>query len=173
MDYENLCLNSKDPFPEIENAVRDNKTVGILKDLISDRGGELFATLMYSFQQFVCKEKAQQISKIIEEISIVEMKHMELLSNAMIQFGGVPVFTNERGEYFNANYVNYTTNLYEILTTDIKAEKGAVEAYTQAANMVTNESLKNLLLRIRADEECHLSVFEKLLREVEFFTKYN
>ena len=155
-------------YPEIENASRCEFTVAILKKLYCSKKSETTAVLQYVYQHLVANKYAKHAAKIFAEIGKVEMKHMDLLGEAMIKFGGDPVFY-----YFdtplNGGWVNYSKNLFQMLMTNINDEKEAARQYRAAAEKVKNESLKLLLLRISEDEQIQADLQLKLLEELVFW----
>lgn len=170
MEITNISIRGNGDYPEIKNATNDPRTVAILKDLLSARSGEMTAILQYFFQSRIAKQVDPEVAQILEEISIVEMGHMELLMDAIIDFGGIPKYDNSRGQAFNSNYVNYSTKLKDILDINIQGEQEAIKNYTNAQKMVSNESLKLLLARIIEDEQMHLNTFKALRNTVSFLS---
>ena len=171
MNFENIHIKQEEPYPEIVDAQPNTNTVNMLKDLASGRGSEFTAITQYSFQHIYATNYDEDIAKMLEEISTVEMKHLELLSSAIVSFGGKPIFQDGRGQYFSSSYANYTTNLKEMLQQNIKMETAAVNEYERSSQLTNNESLKQLFLRIREDEKLHLKIFKQLLLSVEFYGK--
>lgn len=170
MDLKNFFVKSKEAYPEIIDAVNNPRTVSILKNLMSGNDSELTAVLQYFYQSSISKEIEKEISDILEEISIVEMMHLEILSHAIVDFGGEPRYENGMGQSFNANAVNYTNSLRKMLDANIIGEQKAIENYKKAISLVDNKSLKNLFLRIIEDEELHIKIFNHLRDSVRFMS---
>jgi bacterioferritin len=170
MNFEDVVVRSNKPYPEIVGAQSDSRTVCVLKNLATSRVGELGAILQYTYQGVVADKIMQDVAKILEEISIVEMMHLEMLMHAITEFGGIPKYEDCQGLSFNAKYVNYSMKLHEMLNNNILGEKTAINNYQQAINLVENESLKKLFARIIEDEEMHIKVFEKIKNNVEFLS---
>lgn len=170
MNLENIEVKLNTPYPKIENAQEDRTTVSVLKNLLSSRVSELTGVLQYAFQSVVADRTDNEIASILEEISIVEMLHMEKLMHAITDFGGVPRFEDSQGVNFNSSYVYYSTKLKDMLDANIAGEKRAIEDYTSAIAKVKNESLKNLLKRIIQDEELHIKIFKQIKNNVEFLS---
>lgn len=103
MDINKIEIRASTEYPEIVGATNDPKTVGILKDLLSSRISEVTAIMQYFYQSRIAKGVEDDISSLLEEIAIVEMEHMELLMDAIISFGGIPIYTNSKGQYFNSS----------------------------------------------------------------------
>lgn len=170
MEITNISIRGNNDYPEIKNATNDPRTVTILKDLLSGRSGEISGILQYFFQSRIAKQVDPEVAQILEEISIVEMEHMELLMDAIIEFGGIPRYDNGRGQAFNSNNVNYSTKLKDMLDINIQGEQDAIKEYTNAQRMIGNESLKQLLARIIEDEQMHLNTFKSLRNTVSFLS---
>jgi len=170
MNLEDIEVKVNKPYPEIVGAVDDRNVVAILKNLLSSRVGELTAVLQYTFQSVEADKVENEIADILEEISIVEMIHVEKLMKAIVDFGGVPRYEDAVGNMFNAGYVFYSTKLMDMLNANIAGEKKAIEEYKNAISKVRNESLKNLFARIIEDEELHIAAFKKIKDNVQFLS---
>ena len=170
MNLENLEVRIKEPYPEIVNAEPNRETVCILKNLFTSRKSELTAVLQYAFQSVIADITNPEIAEILEEISIVEMMHLDMLMNAIMSFGGIPKYEDANGNPFNVSNINYSMKLKDMLQTNIKDEQMAIEAYNAAINKVKNESLKQLLGRIVKDEQLHLQIFKQILNTVTFMS---
>lgn len=134
MKFENIKLRADAPYPELKNCVPNAQCVTILRNLANDRVGEFTAITQYTYQHVVSSKMSEEISKILEEISIVEMHHLELLCSAMMCFGAKPEFKDGKGQWFSANYANYSPRLIDMLRANIKSESQAIYDYTCAAD---------------------------------------
>jgi len=170
MNLENIKVRLDLPYPEITEATNDPNTVAILKNLATSKMGELGGVLQYVYQSVVAGASNPEIADIFEEISIVEMMHLDMLMNAIMSFGGIPKYEDANGNPFNVSNINYSMKLKDMLQTNIKDEQIAIEAYNSAINKVKNESLKQLLGRIVKDEQLHLQIFKQILNTVTFMS---
>ena len=96
--------------------------------------------------------------------------HLDLLMNAIVDFGGTPKYEDALGSAFNVNGINYSIKLKDMLENNIKDEQKSISDYTRTAERVKNQSLKDLLNRIKLDEERHLEIFKKILNNVTFMS---
>ena len=170
MNFEDIEVRINKPYPEIENATTDMKTVAVLKNLASSSVGELEAVLNYIYQSVIANKTHRDIADLFEEIAIVEMEHLDMLMNAITAFGGVPKYEDCNGTMYSTKFVNYTQKLGEMLNNNIAAETVAIKDYTQAINFVSNESLIKLFERIILDEKRHLEIFRTLKDSVQFLS---
>jgi len=170
MNFENIQVKINKPYPQISKAKDDLQTVGVLKNLANTRAGELRAVLQYVYQSVVADSVEEEIASIFEEIGINEMMHLDMLMHAITEFGGIPEYNDSQRNAFNSNFVNYTTNLNEMLDNNIQGESLAIENYKQAIMRVENQSLKDLFARIIEDEEQHIKAFKKIRDSVRFLS---
>jgi len=170
MDLKNIIIKSPQEYPEIIDAKRSPKTVAILKNLMSSQKSELSAILQYFYQSSVSDKIEKDIAELFEEISIIEMHHLSLLSKAIVDFGGEPKYENASGQFFNCSKINYTTKLVEMLNSNIKDKEYAIFEYEQAINNVENSSLKKLFKRIILDEELHIKALTHIKDNVKFMS---
>ena len=160
-------------YPEIVGAKPCERTVRLLYDLRSGRESELTAILQYIYQNEVLAKCNKEVAFILEKIAIVEMHHLELLGDAIIAFGGKPCYIDSDGFDYNTSSVAYYTDLRSILEKDIKDEEFAVQAYRHTAQMVDNESLRELLNAIADDECVHIKILTALLDDLDIYKGYN
>jgi len=163
----NFIFSSPEPYPELENTSSRPEIVGALSNLYAGKDSEMTAILQYTFQHLIIHNSHPEIADILEEISEVEMRHLELLGEAIRAFGGLPYFNNAIGVPFSASYVKYCPNIHNFLRIDLEDEKNAVIAYTTVANQVDNPSLKRLLLRIAEDEQLHAQILSTVINDLE------
>lgn len=170
MNLEDIEVRANEAYPDIENYSKDIMTVGIIKNLATSRFGELKGILQYVYQSTIADKINQEIARILQEISIVEMIHLDLLMHAEMLFGGDAKYDDAQGNIFNTNFINYTPKLKDMLEYNILAEQKSIDAYKEAISRVKNESLKQLFNRIIEDEKKHIFAFEQIRNNVEFLS---
>lgn len=157
------------PYPKVDITNLNLEEALLVLKSYSGEVSENTAIHLYLYQAFSLKNTYPEHAKIIEQIAIVEMKHLELLANVIHLLGFTPAFVlfkNKKLIPWNASYVNYTLNLEEMMLADIASEQGAIKDYNELIETLSNESIKNLIRRIIQDEELHLSIFKHILKEV-------
>ena len=170
MEFSDIDLKVKQPYPQIEGATDDAQTVAVLKDLANGRDCELSAILTYNFQSTISDRTNDDIGEVFEEIAIVEMHHLGLLMHAICDFGGTPKYETSNNAPFNMNNVNYSIKLKDMLESDIREEQTAIANYNQAIKMVKNQSLKDLFARIILDEQRHIEALKQIRAQVQFLS---
>ncbi|MEG2086459.1 MAG: ferritin family protein, partial [Clostridia bacterium] len=159
----------KEPYPEIKGATNDSQTVMYLQNIYSSSHSESTAILTYVYQHLITSKFNEQLSNVFIEIGKVEMRHLELIGEAIIDFGGNPIFADSQGSFLSGKWVDYSTNIVQMLENDIKGEVEAAATYLKTADAVKNESLSKLLRRIAKDEELHAEILTSLLKQVRFW----
>ncbi len=170
MNFRDVEVKIKKPYPEITNSQDDLQTVAVLKNLAFSRVGELAGVLQYIYQSVIADKTHEDIAEIFEEIGVVEMIHLDMLMHAISLFGGNPKYEDAQGNNFNTSNMNYSMKLREMLDNNIRAESVAIENYNMAIQKVKNQSLKDLFARIIEDETRHIEIFKQIRDNVEFMS---
>ena len=126
---------------------------------------EMTAINQYLYHYFTL-HRLEDLAEMIECISIVEMKHMELLAETILLLGGDPQFrtlTNNIPCYWSATYVYYGIDVCDKLAADITAELQAIEQYRLHQGLIPDPNIQQLLERIIMDEEQHVILFQEAL----------
>lgn len=140
------------PYPTVTGKISEREAAGIY-DLYAGRFSELEAITSYMYQAIIMHDD-DKIGNILRQIGIVEMRHLDLLGEALCTFDHDPVFTGKYN-YFTTGYTSYINDTRQILLYDIEDEKRAAESYRNLADITDNLSLCELLVRIAMDEELH------------------
>jgi len=162
MDLSNIQVKVKMPYPTIEITNVNNVQLKVLHDLIAGDGGELDAIFQYFYISSITRTTDEEIADIFEEMSLVEIQHLDMLMEAIIKSKGVPSYTDSRNRCFFANRVNYSQDLHSLIDYCLKEEQNSINNYNLAIEMVEDKSLKQLFLRIIEDEKKHLEVLKSL-----------
>lgn len=158
MDISKYASDLPYPKIEVEQNVAESK---ILMPVYSGSASELTAVMTYSFQMYV-SPKYPEIVAALEGIAITEMMHHKLLGEAIYALGGYPVMGART--YWNGSFVNYALDPRKYLKQNITSEQTAILNYERTILNLTTDSVKMLLERIILDEQVHIDVFKKLLK---------
>lgn len=152
------------PYPSVNGKINE-RTFSLLMESYGGRASETTAILQYAYQHYLMDNYNEELSKILEGFSIVEMSHHQMLANAILTFGGNPVIGGNSG-YFSGNYVNYVKDARSIIYVDIEGEKQAIEDYQRIVEFSDNQSLSSLISRIIIDEELHIKILQNLYQKL-------
>ncbi len=155
------------PYPEVKVEEKNPYYADLLSEDYAGRTSETTATLLYSYQHFNTFDSNEEFSKIIEEIAIVEMKHLEMLGKTIKLLGKEPIYKTceaSRGDcvMWTASNIDYSTRLKEMLEVDIREESKAIKIYESHKKLIKDKYIKNMLDRIILDEKRHLEIFKSL-----------
>lgn len=148
------------PYPDLSGLAPDCKSVCILSPAYADSHSELTAILQYIFHGFNFGALGNsEYALMMEEIAIAEMRHLDLLGEALIRLGTSPVYSRrppEKCDFYSACHVDYSTQPASMLSADICGEKQAIACYEQMLDKLCNPILESLISRILLDEHLHL-----------------
>ena len=150
------------PYPKVIGQVTQRE-IEKLYDLYAGRFSEMTAITSYTYQSVITS--GMPLSELLEEISVVEMRHLQMLAEVLVTFGADPIFAGAHN-YFTCSYTNYCKSVREFLTTNIDGELSAREEYLALANTTQNSSLCELLTRIAMDEEMHAQLLKTAYEEL-------
>ncbi|MFQ6042331.1 MAG: ferritin-like domain-containing protein [Candidatus Poribacteria bacterium] len=131
----------------------------VIELLNYDISHEIEAILTYLRHSFVLHDDYCKLSRRAEEIARDEMRHMEWLSEWVVDFGGTPTV-----KHVELNFPEKTPA--EMMLRDVELEKQAIADYQKHIEMVEDPKLKRLLGKIKFEEEEHLEEFQKSMEEV-------
>ena len=156
------------PYPKIMVEGKNFYYANLLLKDYSGAQGELTAITQYMYQLFNKFQQNKEFSNIIFKIAVVEMKHLDLLGKTINLLGIEPKYKFYNGnsyECWNSSFVNYSTNLVDILESNIKKEENAIKSYKLHMEIINDKYIKKLLYRIILDEYEHLKCFKALLKK--------
>ena len=163
LDPTKFIFASTEPYPEITNAYPSMYEVKLIKWLTASKDSEMSAIATYIYQSYILQDEFPAVADALKQIAIVEMTHLDLLSEAIVDFGGNPNLTDGRGNVWTGRNVLQFRNPREILLADIRAEEKAIRDYQIAASKTCNASLAALFERIIIDEQDHIIILNELL----------
>ena len=125
---------------------------------------EMTAINQYIYHHFMFRDHYPDLAELIECVSIIEMKHLGLLAEAILSLGLTPEFrtlTTYSPTYWNATAVYYGIGIADRLGADIDAEIQAIQLYSYHQCLINDEPIRELLGRIIRDEQHHLVLFRQ------------
>ena len=149
------------PYPDIKVEKENIEYAKLLMYPYASMISEDTATHLYMYQSFILDDN---IGKILENIAIVEMHHLEMLAKTINLLGLKPEYKSNDIPW-TSNYINYTNNIKDILKINIEAETLAIKNYQNLIKVINDKYIKKMLERIIVDEEIHLKIFNDLYNE--------
>lgn len=152
------------PYPAIRVQGPNPYYANLLQDDYSGYVSEFTAIAQYLYHHFYFQRVDEELGKLLEGISIIEMHHMEMLAELIIQLGGDPRYggTQSTGcQYWSGVFPGYGYTLCERLQLDLKAERDAIQIYRYHIQLIHDPCVQAVLERIILDEEHHICLFEE------------
>ena len=157
------------PYPKIMIKKKNPQMARMIMHSYAGDVSEDTAIHQYMFQSIVLQKETKEVAEILEQIAIVEMRHLQILGELIRELGVYPIYLDpivDQHEFWSAKYVNYEVNLKEMLILNMEAEQKAILQYNSLIHVIDEEDVKTILKRIVLDERLHLEIFEKLLQSL-------
>ena len=161
-----LEINSKE-YPAIKNPCKNSYYSGILQNLFAGPEGEVITFLQLQYHANTLKNFNEKISKILYEISLTDLKHQQLLANAIEMTYGNPIYANSQGKWIGGRQIDYVKNTKQIIHANLEAKEKSIIDYKIAISKIENTQIKLLLTAILSDEENHRLILKKILKTLE------
>jgi len=110
---------SNKPYPQVRVEKQNIEYAKLLLENYAGDVSEETAIHLYMYQNMITSDETKEYAKIIEQIGIVEMRHLSLLGKTIKLLGLKPVYGTLYSENYikpwNSSNVNYATNIKEML----------------------------------------------------------
>ena len=153
------------PYPQLKVEKENKKYAAYLLEDYAGLASELTSITQYSFQNFVKFKTLPNLSKTLENIAKVEMRHLEILGKLIFLLGETPKYAYD-SKVWTGEAVDYNLDIKKMLESDITLEKKAIASYQKHITLINDKYIKDILKRIILDEEKHLECFCILLNQV-------
>lgn len=166
--YSNHGQNLTAPYPEIKVLEPNLNYALILQEDFAGRVSEVTAVMQYThhYLEIGMMPDLQEIADVLEEINIVEMRHIEMLGKTIVLLGGTPQYSSNL-QLWTPLYVSYCDfNPILQLQENIKGELEAIAQYNQHIQMIEDPFIKEMLARIVKDEEDHVRILTLQLNKL-------
>jgi len=158
------------PYPSVDGITPDKQAAAIISPAYAGLYSELTAILQYTYQDINFDyQKMDEYAMLLEQISLAEMIHFELLGKMLIRLGVVPVMSQVppyKQNFFNTSTVSYATNPQKMLIDSIAGEMEAIRGYQDMLKKLTNEQVAAVIKRILLDEMLHLEELREALENL-------
>ena len=158
------------PYPNLNDVCENENLAKIVRPFFAGLHGEITAIMQYVYHAFYFeKEKDLETANLLKSISIAEMRHLELLGRLLLKLGVDPWFGVSDGfskTFYNTSKISYSKLKEKMLLDDISGEMMAIKEYDRAIDMIKDEKVSAVLVRIKLDEELHVSALKSRLQEL-------
>ncbi len=155
------------PYPSADTLTEDVQSGQIISFAYATLGGELNAILQYMYHSFRFGQFNADYASVMEQIAVAEMKHLDILGNAMLKLGVDPIYRQipkTPNVWYNTSCIAYSKTTEKMLMDDIEGELNAIADYKKMLFVLKNEQVEAIIQRIILDEELHVEKLKSLLK---------
>jgi bacterioferritin len=178
---ETLPCQSSIPFPPIKVERSNLEYANLLLDAFaSSADSEIQAITQYIYHSKTIS--VDIISKALMCIALIEMRHLDTLSELIPLLGGKPFYENSSKNFWMTGNIAYgdkniiyskdsnntkddKENFKGKLVSDINGEKNAINGYKKLLNTIKDKYIEKIILKIISDEQVHIRIIESLIEE--------
>lgn len=157
------------PYPKIRAAGRNPEYARMILSNIGSGNSEMTAVSLYFYNSVVLESDYREFADYFHEISIVEMRHLDIFAALALQLGADPRLwsvQNGRRIYWTPSHNRYPREIKALLHNSMEGEKAAIRKYTKQAEIIRDANIEANLQRIILDEEHHLEIFQYMLEQI-------
>ncbi len=153
------------PYPSVDTLVKDVRSGNIISSAYATLRGEITATLQYTYHHFYMEQTSEDYAKVLMQIAVAEMKHIDILGTAMLKLGVSPKYVQcpNTHAFYNTSVVSQATVPQKMIMDDIQGEMNAIADYQKMLFVLKNEQVEAIIQRIILDEQLHLETLKKML----------
>lgn len=153
-------------YPKIKSLCKNSYYSGILQNLYAGSEGEVVLFLQLRYHSYILDNFNEQLSKVLQEISLDDLKHQELLANAIQMTSGDPIYCNSESKWLGGRQIDYIKDTVQILKLNLEAKEKTVIDYKIAISKIENQQIKLLLSSIVTDEQSHCKMLKDMLSQI-------
>lgn len=179
--FNSLPCQSDMPMPQGKVERKNLDYANMLLDAYSSASdSEIQAITQYLYQHKTIANES--IANTLLGISLVEMRHLDILSDLITDLGGKPVFYNSNRYFWNTGNIAYGDRdildlkldekdaeskeiIKQKLLLDIKGEINAINGYKFIKSNIDDKYIKEVLDKIIGDEEVHIAIFQRMIKK--------
>ncbi len=151
------------PYPALQVQGKNPYYARLLMEDYAGPSGEMTAANQYIYHHTMT-DSAPEAADVLENISIVEMMHMEKLAKTIRLLGVDPhVKGGPEAAAWTSGSIQYGLTLAQRLHLDLASEYEAIYNYEKHIRMIDDPYIKALLRRIVLDEQLHVKHFKQLI----------
>ena len=140
-------------------------------EILSNVGGavsEMSDVSLYFYNSVVLEPQYRSIAECFQQISIIEMYHLNIFAELSLQLGADPRLWSGRTHkhWWTPAYKQYPREIRALIGNSIEGEKTAILKYSWQASTICDRNITAILNRIILDEEHHLQTFEEMYHQL-------
>lgn len=163
-----LPVADPSPYPPIQ--VQGINPV-CARAMLANLGGpasEMTTIAQYIYNSTVLSSARPRTAEYFHRIAVVEMHHLSIFAELSLLLGGDPrlwSYTGGRTAYWSPSVLTYSRDPSFLLNRAIAAENRTITEYRRLSQELPDPYIKAILERLIPDEEQHVLIFRRLLKE--------
>jgi len=154
-------------YPPVQVMERNQNYAALLSIDYCGAVSELSAIAQYINNENLMSCEHCPMAKTILGIAVAEMMHLQKLGELIFLLGGNVDFMagkpNGRQKMWTPAYLTLSRNINKMICADIEAERATINQYRLHINMIDDDYVNAVLMRIIKDEEYHIMILQALL----------
>ncbi|MEG0365964.1 MAG: ferritin family protein [Coprobacillus sp.] len=154
------------PYPSVDSLDINIDYGHIILPNLGGLISEMNAVSLYAYNSIITEQSWPELSSAMHEISLVEMKHLNIFSKMCYRLGVDPRLwdcQNDFLEYWSPGFNVYPRQIHTLLENSIIQENKTILMYQQQISKIDEPIIQDVLKRIILDEQLHLQIFEYFL----------
>lgn len=154
-------------WPEIRVEKENEKYAMLLKDDYIKVVNRLVAICQYRNSSFFDYKDLINLNVLIENISIMQIKYLNILAETIILLGGNPKINDFDKRKYKFPSSKSPSNAINFLKDSIEYENITLSTYSNHIEIMDDPFIKNILTRIVLDKIIHKTIFEYYIHLIE------
>ena len=163
-----LCRDES-PYPLTGATHPTRAHAKLLSELLFGAHGEFTMINEFLYSELILSKEKAALADLFDCIALVDLRHFQMLSTILKQCGADPKYRTVRGthtDWWSGRSLSYPTTPANSLDLLCQYKRATIADYTNAIQHCNDDGIARLLLRIRADELCHLDLLSSVTEEV-------
>lgn len=156
------------PYPSIQDL---DTNIEYSQIILSNLGGlhsEMNAVSLYFYNHIILENQWPKLSRAMNQIAIVEMKHLDIFARMCYKLGADPRLWDchqDLLEYWSPGFNVYPRQIHTLLENAIIQEQNTITNYQYQMSCIDEKIIQDMLKRIIMDEQLHIEIFESFLQD--------
>lgn len=163
MEANHPCISvcrAQEPYPEVRAQGRNQRYAQAMLSNLAGDVSEMSAVGRYFYDHLVTAG-IPEVAAAFQEISVVEMRHLNIFGTLAQQLGADPrLWCIRRGRrtWWSPGDLQYTRNLGPLMHMAIQSERATIQKYEGQLRWIRDENIAANLRRILQDEQLHVEL---------------
>lgn len=163
-----LPVADPSPYPPIRVQGASPVCVRAMLTNLGGPASEMTAIAQYIYNSTVLSSTCPKAAEYFHKIAVVEMHHLSIFAELTLLLGGDPrlwSYSGGRTAYWSPAVLTYSREPSVLLNRAVISENHTITEYRRLSEELPDPYIKAMMERLILDEEQHVLIFQKLLKE--------